>query len=175
MPGYGNEILLNRRICCAEVNKQCQAAHISGSVRLMNHLAPRQTLNSEDKTSETLSYAIPLPKRAENPKWGCFRSEKAQWMQVAGLKCSSSLWIQTQFLFASQIILESINSGSVPDSLCIIGICCLQNVTAFEIFRPISERLWTQTQKLQMRSGLWSPSQEHSHRQNETDKDLMIC
>lgn len=66
--GYGNEILLNRRIRCAEVNKQCQAAHISGSVRLMNHLALRQTLNSEDKTSETLSRAIPSLERAANPE-----------------------------------------------------------------------------------------------------------
>lgn len=50
--------------CFAQVNKQRQAAQISGSVKLMNHLALRQTLNSEDKTSETLSRAIPPPKRA---------------------------------------------------------------------------------------------------------------
>lgn len=54
--------------CCAQVNKQCQAAQISGSVKLMNHLALLQTLNTEDKTSETLSCAIPPPKRALNLK-----------------------------------------------------------------------------------------------------------
>lgn len=119
-PGYGNEILLNHKICFAEVNKQCQAAHISGSVRLMNHLALRQTLKPEDETRETLSRVIPSPQRAQNLKSGRFRRRRAQWMQVAGLKHTPSphlsLCIQTQYLLASQMMLESINADSVPDS-----------------------------------------------------------
>lgn len=89
-------------ICCVKVKKQCQAAHISGSVRLMNHLDPRQTLNSEDKTSETLSRVIPLPKACRESQMRTFPEQESS-MDAGG---------RPKMLLESKP--EPVNSDTIP-------------------------------------------------------------
>lgn len=109
--------------CCAQVNKQCQAAQISGSVKLMNHLALRQTLNSEDKTSETLSCAEACPE--SQMRWF---PERADSMDAGGRfnmaleSKSEHVCVHTQLLFSSGMMLESERLSSDPNpfvALCV--------------------------------------------------------